>query len=481
MAIYDPSAWPDAQNRGGVTGTTTPPPISESDPNGESAQIDWSRILDGNGGVVGGSRQPQRFSGGGDTPTTSQTDRRAGIAAAYQKYLGRDISEPEYQYWIDSANYESGIAGSAEARQRATNQAGTPPPTSTPPSTPSGPPQGMSADQWNYQRQALINAYWKYLYRLPDQSELDAFSGKGADQFNAHLRSIPTSWESRRIVQERGGKLNEAPVPTSPTGGAGTTTPGTGDASGAKAGSLAWVQQQLANYKSTDDPNYWVRVMAADPKVAAGDQSAIDYWLYRMSIGDGAEDVRMGRKKTFDHGGPGGGFPVSGGANAFNDPATSQWESLVRQLTDRLNNPMPDSAKELQQTQALDPLERQRQTMRQQESLRLSQRGIQPGSGVYDDAMRNIDKQFNELRTRTQAGFANSWAQNEDNRMMQAANLFKQIPQYQDSRLTLAQNTLIPTNVGSLLNLQQQGNQWSAEQQQAFWTQLANALSGLFR
>jgi hypothetical protein len=356
MAVYQPNTnWDDVNARGGVTGTTTAPTLSSSDPNAETANTDWSQVLD-RGGVTGTTTPP----------TTTSANNDAGIAAAYQKYLGRGVTAPEYDYWRNNGSYEQGIAASPEAQAYATRTAG-------------------------------------------------------------------------------------------------------------PAGSLAWVQQQLAKFKSTDDPSYWVGVMAKDPKVAAGDQSAIDYWLYRMSIGDGAEAVRTGQLKPFQDGGGG----TSANGNAFSDPATSQWESLVRQLTDRLNNPMPDSAKELQQTQALDPLERQRQTMKDQTAQRLSQRGITPTSGTWDEAMREVDRQFNELRTRTQAGFANSWAQNEDNRMLQAANLFKQIPQYQDARLTLAQNTLIPTNVGSLLQMQQQGNQWDAQQQQTFWTALAKSISDL--
>ena len=131
-------------------------------------------------------------------------------------------------------------------------------------------------------------------------------------------------------------------------------------------------------------------------------------------------------------------------------------------------------------TQALDPLERQRQQMKQQQALTLSQRGIQPGSGVYNDAMNTVDRQFNELRTKTQAGFANSAAQNEESRMMQALNLFQQIPNYQDTRLQLANGTLIPTNVSSLLSLQQQNSQNNSAQQQQFFQWLGSLLGGAF-
>jgi hypothetical protein len=362
---------------------------------------------------------PRGGVSGTTTPQTPTVDR-GGIASAYQKYLGRAINPDEYQYWQNTPNYEQAIAGSAEAQQYANSPK---------------PFDPYNGDPWFQQNP------------FPDGG----------------------SYEQQQAWQREAAKRGRTA-----SGSANSTSP---------AGSMPWVQQQLARYKSTDDPNYWVRVMAADPKVAAGDQSAIDYWLMRMSIGDGAEDVRMGRKSPYDHGGgASGGF--GGGSNngtAFSDPATQQWETMLRQVADRLMNPTPDATKELQQTQALDPLERQRQTMKQQTAQRLSQRGITPTSGTWDEAMREVDRQFNELRTRTQAGFANTFAQNDENRMMQATNLFKQIPQYQDTRLELARNTLIPTNVGSLLTLQQQGNQWDSQQQQAFWTNLANAVSQLLQ
>ena len=469
MAMYDTSGgsnWDEILKRGGVTGTTQAPPLSSGpDPNGEVANAThWPNVQTA-AGTDGTPTQPS-------TPTqpTGRNSQDA-VNAAYQQYLGRGMGADEYQYWANVPDFAQQIAGSQEARSR------TPTTTSSAPTAPTGPtaPQGMDPNQWAYQAQALRDAYWKYLYRLPTQEEIQSFAAKGSNDFASHMQSIPTSWEALRTLQQNGGKTNSAALPSD---GAATTTTTT-QPQGGTPGSLAWVQQQLARYKSTDDPNYWVRVMAADPKVAAGDQSAIDYWLMRMSIGDGAEAVRTGQARPYDHGsGSAGGYT---GTTAFSDPATQQWETMLRQVADRLMNPTPDATKELHQTQALDPLERQRQTMKQQTAQRLSQRGITPTSGTWDEAMREVDRQFNELRTRTQAGFANTFAQNDENRMLQATNLFKQIPQYQDTRLQLAQNTLIPTNVGSLLNLQQQGNQWDSQQQQAFWTNLANAVSQLLQ
>lgn len=57
--------------------------------------------------------------------------QKAGIAAAYKKYLGRDIKESvpglqegEYQYWLGNQDYENGIKNSGEAQAYAASQAG---------------------------------------------------------------------------------------------------------------------------------------------------------------------------------------------------------------------------------------------------------------------------------------------------------------------------------------------------------------------
>lgn len=68
-------------------------------------------------------------------------------------------------------------------------------------------------------------------------------------------------------------------------------------AGGAQGGD--WITHALQQAQSTDDPAYWQRVIAQDPKVAAGDQSAIDYWKMRIAQGDGAAAVRSGQQQPY--------------------------------------------------------------------------------------------------------------------------------------------------------------------------------------
>jgi hypothetical protein len=223
------------------------------------------------------------------------------------------------------------------------------------------------------------------------------------------------------------------------------------------------------------------RVGSKGDKIRLPDGRVVDAVLAAGAGGQGAQ--------WLEGGGPGG--------NVFDDPATTEWESLLRQLVERLNTPQPgmtDSQRDLLQTQSLDPLERQRQAMRQQTTERLASRGITGGSGVLEGALQDVDKQFNQLRTGTQANFAIDQVNREDARFQgneqratNALNLFQRIPELADRRLSAAQGSLQQTNPLSILQLLQQGNQYqqgqnnyNTQQQQAFWADLARLFAGMF-
>ena len=206
-------------------------------------------------------------------------------------------------------------------------------------------------------------------------------------------------------------------------------------------------------------------------------------------------------------GGSGGGsaapanpFASAQTGNQFSDPVTQEWEGMLRQLVDKLNTPQPmwsNSQLDLMQTQALDPMERQRQQQKLQAGQRLSARGITPGSGIFESAMADIDRQFDQMRTQTQAGFATNAVNREDQlfhsneqRNVNAVNAFKQIPQYADTRLQLAMNALTPSNPYQLLALQNDMTNQAQnrtmyqqlqqqQQQQEFWMKLMQSLAPL--
>jgi hypothetical protein len=119
-----------------------------------------------------------------------------------------------------------------------------------------------------------------------------------------------------------------------------------------------------------------------------------------------------------------------GGTNPFDDPATKPYiDQLMRriqQLETPQANPQMDALQtylkkyfeQLQgptytpqqqdtiHTQALDPLQRQRQQELKQVAQTMASRGITPGSGPYLQAERDINQKFDSLGAQTQGGLA---------------------------------------------------------------------------
>ena len=181
----------------------------------------------------------------------------------------------------------------------------------------------------------------------------------------------------------------------------------------------------------------------------------------------------------------------------FSDPATSEWEQLLRTINTRLQQPQPtytDAQRDLMQTQAIDPMERQRQAQKQNTIQRFASRGINPGSGILEQALQDVDRQFDQMRTGQQSQFALNQIGREDQlfnsneqRALAGLNLFGQIPQLADKRLGMAQGSLMQSNPFQLMQLQNQINQQGQQQQnynqgqdQQFWNWIGQMLAGMF-
>lgn len=112
---------------------------------------------------------------------------------------------------------------------------------------------------------------------------------------------------------------------------AGNTNPTTSQAFNANT----WVTQALTAANSTDDPNYWISKISADPNVQnpATQAQALAYWQSRINQGDGAAAVKNGTVQPFnDSGGTGG--------TTFADPAYQALNSLAQQLSANLQQPV---------------------------------------------------------------------------------------------------------------------------------------------
>lgn len=264
------------------------------------------------------------------------------------------------------------------------------------------------------------------------------------------------------------------------------------------------------------------------------DPNTFGYWL-------GKYDELTAREKELNQ--PGYALnrlrnPNSGGSagpsynsnSVFDDPATAGWLSLLNSRVNALNtpyqNPQLDQLNsylqsyfqklqgpaytpqqmDLLQTQSLDPLTRERDSALQRERERASARGLGRDSGIAQSRSNDIERQFEQLRTQTQAGFASkavdldrinaqqaagvaqllanieqtSFNQNEQ-RANQALDIARQVPDLARQRMldangVVSQSSLNPT---SLLGLSMQSDQADAARNQQFWLGLANLVPGL--
>lgn len=223
---------------------------------------------------------------------------------------------------------------------------------------------------------------------------------------------------------------------------------------------------------------------------------------YLANVGGRWNQVTRNPNEGLSQGGGGGGGGYSG-TNIFNDPATAQFEQLLNSMISRFNTPQTPphyqqaidqlnaylaqlngpvytpAQMELMQTQAWDPMQQQHDAARQQLIQRLGSQGISPSSGIFEKALEDLDRQFQQAHTTTQAGFANqaiglqrqnqvtaaslapqisnfeqaqtSW---QDTRALQAEMLAALIPQMASQRLRDASGSIQGLNPMSLLEMQ---------------------------
>jgi hypothetical protein len=138
-------------------------------------------------------------------------------------------------------------------------------------------------------------------------------------------------WDANAFKQVVGRDANQAEIDYYSKAGDGwldevkRNTPGYGQAPAAPAAAPwnlnSWADQQLDAVQSTDDRNYWYGKLAADPKAASGDQSALGYWSDRIRRGNGSSLVKNGSLSLFNDGPTGGSQPPP---QAAHDPRADE-------------------------------------------------------------------------------------------------------------------------------------------------------------
>jgi hypothetical protein len=298
-----------------------------------------------------------------------------------------------------------------------------------------------------------------------------------------------------------------------------------------------WIAQTLADVQSTDDPEFWRRVIGADPKVAAGDQSAIDYWKDRIRRGDGSALVKSGQLQKFQDGPPTayGGFGNGTNPGGFDDPSSVLYLNEVLSRLAQLKQPRSDPAEGqlAQLIQSLvdaskqqpytagndaalvahyrDPLTQARDAAVRQNTEQASRRGFLPSSGLLrrlntdtnsayiqgiakgsnDLGVRAVDEQQTRALQAIQAlgGLVQNNRTTQDRQdavANQVLNLASIFPQFDERRLALLLNASADnpgaaisglTGVGNLgLNASALNNSNSAASAQA-WADFLYRLS----
>lgn len=155
--------------------------------------------------------------------------------------------------------------------------------------------------------------------------------------------------------------------------------------------------------------------------------------------------------------------PFNGGGSTvgaqFTDPISSFLEQFAQTRAQQLENPAPDSGQalleqalksiaaqfssggytpaqqEILNTQAMEPIEQLRQQRKQQVLVQLSQRQIDPQSGVGRQMLADVDRQFDQLKIQQSRTLGNQAVNEQQQRLMQSIQLLQTLAGGENARL----------------------------------------------
>lgn len=178
------------------------------------------------------------------------------------------------------------------------------------------------------------------------------FGGAGSSTGAGMFNQTPTNTTQVQPFSTTEGPTTPA-TSTAPVAPANQAPAASGGAWGAAGSPTGWLNQELQNVQSTDDPGYWAQQAAKDPKFMAGDPGAMAWWKDAIQRGDGSALVKNGTLTTRGGGGAapgasqaGNGWFASGGAapssyTGGGSPAPvaagrgPQWDAFYNQLLGR--------------------------------------------------------------------------------------------------------------------------------------------------
>lgn len=505
-----------------------------ADPNKHDTKYDIGRILSGYAPTTQGLQQawaeilkqyPGATFNGKDTisglpGTMGPVDVLAGASHGGDRW-----------WWGDSG----GMAADAKARQ--TGQAPQYPTSSPYPTTPTAPTTPntaalLGANPYNG-TQGQVNAFFRdYLGRDASQQEVNQWGSNINPGYLNGISGAIYNTPEAQAYRARGGTQG-----AQSTQGAQGAQGATGDTS-----TTGTHTSELGANTSTGDP-FSDQINALYRQYYGRDASAGEIQSHRGNPG-GAAAVEAALKASQGSGTttppapttPGGG--VGGGGynanNPFDDPATKSYIDLLNQRIQSLMQPQQnpemdsllaymqqyfqqlqkpvysDSQRDLINTQTLDPMERQRQARKQQVIQHMASRGMGPGDGPTIQALQDVDRQFDQMRTGKQADFSineinmgrenqsravdvgsaaaglrNGMFQQQDQRANSALGYARQIPDMAQQRLQTAigllnQGQINPAQLMGVLNqFNQTGNQ-QHQQDSQYWQSIIAAMMKAF-
>lgn len=317
----------------------------------------------------------------------------------YQQYLGRTPSQAEVNQWVGTGSYqaaEHGIRTSAEATQRGqqsttaggttgggTNTGGT----QTPP--------GGNFQQWFL---GLTNG------KTPTPAELEAMAPTLA-QYGVKLGPRNARGFIDTIILPDGSAWDVIESATA-TGGKRWQWIPAGGGSGSGGGGTSFTTPGLPGIgvpgNQFNDPYSMLLEQILGGRINELFQPVSD--AMRQQYGEA-----MQRR-----------------ANALSaaEPQYQQLLDFLQKRFEELQGPGYTGAEnEVLRTQALDPVERDRTAAKQRMTEQLAARGITPDSGIFQDAMRQVDQAFDGIRAQQQTGLASQELARREDRSQRAAQI----------------------------------------------------------
>lgn len=181
--------------------------------------------------------------------------------------------------------------------------------------------------------------------------------------------------------------------------------------------------------------------------------------------------------------------PTAGGFQ-FDDPYTRRLEEILLSQLQTLTATPGYSPEELAvlRTQAIEPLEADRQASQRRSTERISARGMLPSSGLAELDSRDVDYQYDKLRGAVQRDLsvgAIDRRRQDQGRQIEVANLLYQLPrQAMMDNLAVINGTSNPNDVFTqalqLLNARTGITNTNNANNAAYWSQLGELFAELF-